>query len=252
MVEVDIEVESTESFPISEEIRIKAQSLREQERKRKEQEEKKIGERKGEGSMFYLSQIEHKLPLPPPRLVLPIREAIHMELEKLFLDKVIANLGLCISVYDIRSIDGGFIFPGDGAPTYTVVFNLIMFRPFVGEIITAKLISSDSNGLQLSLGFFDDIYVPAHHMPYPNHFVEDEQGKRKGVWFWDFNEQEYPIQETDVIKFQVQNVSYPQIPVEQPKESKPFAPMLVTGSLDHDGLGPVSWWCAEEIEVDDE
>ncbi|WVZ16732.1 hypothetical protein V8G54_009714, partial [Vigna mungo] len=332
-------------------------------------------------SMFYLSKIEHKLPLPPPRLVLPIREAIHMELEKLFLDKVIANLGLCISVYDIISIDGGFIFPGDGAPTYTVVFNLIMFRPFVGEIITARLISSDSNGLQskdgggseeveknkdcsenivtievliaetsesmdvdmedssdegcidfanavqeaasevrrflsiklsrliidkrtggkgrkvwkenllqypeklkhhgqvqwllfynicqfiwgVSLGFFDDIYVPAHHMPWPNHFVEDEQGKRvsfseesttnslrKGVWFWDFNEQEYPIQETDVIKFRVQNVSYPQIPVEQPKESKPFAPMLVTGSLDHDGLGPVSWWSAEEIEVDDE
>ena len=34
--------------------------------------------------------------------------------------KVLANLGLCISVYDIRSIDGGFVFPGDGASTYTV------------------------------------------------------------------------------------------------------------------------------------
>ena len=34
--------------------------------------------------------------------------------------KVIANLGLCISVYDITSIDGGFVFPGDGASTYTV------------------------------------------------------------------------------------------------------------------------------------
>jgi len=33
------------------------------------------------------------------------------------------------------------------------------------------------------------------------------------------------------IKFRVQNVSYPQIPVEQPKESKPFAPMLVTVSI---------------------
>jgi len=32
--------------------------------------------------------------------------------------------------------------------------------------------------LAVSLGFFDDIYVPAHHMPYPNHFAEDEQGKR--------------------------------------------------------------------------
>ncbi|WVZ16730.1 hypothetical protein V8G54_009712 [Vigna mungo] len=42
LVDVDIEVESTESFPISEEIRIKAQSLREQERKRIEQEEKRL------------------------------------------------------------------------------------------------------------------------------------------------------------------------------------------------------------------
>ncbi|BAT79333.1 hypothetical protein VIGAN_02220200 [Vigna angularis var. angularis] len=42
LVDVDVEVESTESFPISEEIRIKAQSLREQERKRIEQEEKRL------------------------------------------------------------------------------------------------------------------------------------------------------------------------------------------------------------------
>lgn len=42
----------------------------------------------GLGSMFYLSRIEHKLRLPPSLLSLPIRDAIHMELEKLFLDKV--------------------------------------------------------------------------------------------------------------------------------------------------------------------
>ncbi|XP_061351449.1 uncharacterized protein LOC133296474 [Gastrolobium bilobum] len=201
--------------------------------------------------MFYLSRIEHKLPLPPPLLTLPIREAMHMELEKLFLDKVIANLGLCISVRDIRSIEGGFIFPGDGAPTYTVVFNLIMFRPFVGEIINAKLLSSDADGLRLSLGFFDDIYVPAHHLPNPNHFVAEPTNSKKGIWFWDFEQSSYPIHDTDVIKFRVQSVTYPPIPVEQPKESKPFAPMLVTGSLDHDGLGPDSWWFETE-EVEDE
>ncbi|KAL2954084.1 hypothetical protein AAZX31_19G202000 [Glycine max] len=164
--------------------------------------------------MFYLSKIEHELPLPPSRLVLPIREAIHMELEKLFLDKVIANLGLCISVYDIRSIDGGFIFPGDGAPTYTVVFNLIMFRPFEKEIITARLLSSDADGLRLTIGFYDDIYIPASRLPDPNHFVETEPKKRvssdqestanpsskKGMWYWDYDEQEYPI--TDVLNNQ--------------------------------------------------
>ncbi|XP_027186452.1 uncharacterized protein [Cicer arietinum] len=196
--------------------------------------------------MFYLSRIEHKLRLPPSLLSLPIRDAIHTELEKLFLDKVIANLGLCTCVYDIISIEGGFIFPGDGAPTYTVVFNLIMFRPIMGEIITAKLHSSDADGLRLSLGFFDDIYIPTHHMPNPSHFDPIPGKSNKSVvWFWDYKKEEglsYPIDSSDEIKFQVQSVSYPPIPVEQPKESKPFAPMLVYGSLDQDGLGPVSWW----------
>lgn len=101
--------------------------------------------------MFYLSEIEHTLRLPPHLLNLALNEAIKGELEGLFVDKVsisstfvwviaqfmilfssyllrimilmqvIAQLGLCISVYDIRSIDGGFIFPGDGASTYTVL-----------------------------------------------------------------------------------------------------------------------------------
>ena len=43
--------------------------------------------------------------------------------------KVIADLGLCVSVYDIKSIEGGFIFPSDGAATYTVylILYLLLF-----------------------------------------------------------------------------------------------------------------------------
>nr|GLL16787.1 DNA-directed RNA polymerase III subunit RPC8 isoform X2 [Ipomoea trifida] len=76
--------------------------------------------------MFYLSEIEHTLRLPPHLLNLALNEAIKGELEGLFVDKVIAQLGLCISVYDIRSIDGGFIFPGDGASTYTVLYYYVL------------------------------------------------------------------------------------------------------------------------------
>ena len=37
--------------------------------------------------------------------------------------KIIVNLGLCISVYDImRSIDGGFVFPRDGASVLSLKF----------------------------------------------------------------------------------------------------------------------------------
>ncbi|GAY55789.1 hypothetical protein CUMW_166830 [Citrus unshiu] len=157
--------------------------------------------------MFYLSKIEHTLRLPPHLLRLPLNEAIKLELENVFLDKVIANLGLCISIYDIKEIEGGFVYPGEGASTHTVKFRLVVFRPFVGEIIAAKLKESDAN---VSLGFFEDIYVPSHLLPSPSRSEPDPYG----------------------------SVNYPSIPIEQAEGSKPFAPMVINGSIDYDGLGP--------------
>nr|GEW41544.1 DNA-directed RNA polymerase III subunit RPC8 [Tanacetum cinerariifolium] len=61
--------------------------------------------------MFNLTKFEYTLSLS-------LEEAVKGDLESLFFDKVIANLGLCISLYDIESIYGGFIFANDGAPSY--------------------------------------------------------------------------------------------------------------------------------------
>ncbi|XP_021898113.1 DNA-directed RNA polymerase III subunit RPC8 [Carica papaya] len=200
--------------------------------------------------MFKLSKVEHTFRLPPHLLSLALEEAIKLELESLFLDKVIANLGLCISVYDIQSIKGGFIFPGDGASTYTVVFRLIVFQPFVGEIIAAKLKESDAKGLRLTLGFFDDIYVPVHLLPNPSSFKPDSNNRNYVRWVWNYGGGDFIIDGIDQIKFRVHSVTYPPIPVEQPEQSKPFAPMVVTGSIDYDGLGPVSWW-EDVMEVEE-
>ncbi|KAJ8420439.1 hypothetical protein Cgig2_007196 [Carnegiea gigantea] len=79
-------------------------------------------ERISEG-MFALSLLEHKLWVPASKLGLPLEDAIRGELESIFLDKV--------------------------------VFHVIMFRPYVGEVISAKLKESNTNGLHcmsLSLG----------------------------------------------------------------------------------------------------
>ncbi|GJX03114.1 DNA-directed RNA polymerase III subunit RPC8, partial [Tanacetum coccineum] len=63
-------------------------------------------------NMFNLTKLEHTLSLF-------LEEAVKGELESLFVDKVIANLGLCISVYDTESIYASFIFANEGAPTDT-------------------------------------------------------------------------------------------------------------------------------------
>lgn len=46
----------------------------------------------------------------------------HIRLCIYVLFKVIKDLGLVVTLYDIKSLEGGFVFPGDGAPTYTVRF----------------------------------------------------------------------------------------------------------------------------------
>ncbi|KAB2628440.1 DNA-directed RNA polymerase III subunit RPC8-like [Pyrus ussuriensis x Pyrus communis] len=193
--------------------------------------------------MFYLSRIEHTLRLPPHLLSLRLEDAVKGEIEKIFLDKVIAKLGLCISVHSIQSIKDGFILPNDGHPTFRVEFTLIMFRPFVGEIISAKLKESTANGLRLSLGFFDDIYVPVHLLPSPSCSEPDPEKRNNVIWIWKCPDaDDLAVEWTDEIRFQVQSVTYPPIPIEQPEDAKPFAPMVVTGSIDYDGLGPVRWW----------
>ncbi|KAJ3688988.1 hypothetical protein LUZ61_018152 [Rhynchospora tenuis] len=196
--------------------------------------------------MFYLSQIEQNLKMPP-HLLRPslldgeLEKGIKGELEKLFLDKVITNMGLCISVYDIQSVEGGFIFPGDdGCATYKVRCRLVMFQPFVGEIIVGKIESCDEFGLQVSLGFFSDIRIPERFMVQPCHRGED------GIWVWQFKvdqeEFQYSLDIDEEIRFRVASVKYPPIPVEQSENSKPFSPMEITGYINGDGLGLVSWW----------
>ncbi|KAK9689778.1 hypothetical protein RND81_09G080400 [Saponaria officinalis] len=192
--------------------------------------------------MFFLSQLEHKLRLPPHKLDIPLEEAIIDELQTIFLDKVISKLGLCVSVYDIKSINGGFVLPNDGAPTYTVVFRMIMFRPYVSEIIIGKIIESDSKGLRLSLGFFDDIYIPSYALPHSSHLIPDPEDPKQIKWEWHLSDEEKFIIEGDEVRFRVIAVDYPSIPLEQEEGSKAFAPMVVTGEMNMDGLGPVEWW----------
>ncbi|CAN8295255.1 unnamed protein product [Cochlearia groenlandica] len=205
--------------------------------------------------MFNLCDLEHTLRVPPHLLNLPLEDAIKSVLQNVFLDKVLSDLGLCVSFYDIKSIEGGFVLPGDGAATYKVGFRIVVFRPFVGEVISAKFKESDdANGLRLTLGYFQDIYVPAPLIPTPNRCEPDPYNRNQKRWVWEFGEpkEDYIIDDSCQIRFRVESISYPSVPIERTEDAKPFAPMVVIGNIDDDGLGPVSWWESfDQIEQED-
>jgi len=188
--------------------------------------------------MFVLTELQDTLRIPPQSLSIPLQDAVTQEIASLYFDKVLKDLGLCVTLYDIKNIDGGFVFPGDGAPHFTVDFRLIMFRPFVGEVLLAKLKRCDKTGLYLSLGsFFEDIHIPEHLLRNPSEFNEEEK-----LWVWKYDGQDVFMDMEEDVRFRVVNVKYPQIPIEQEKNAKPFAPMAITGDITADGLGFVSWW----------
>lgn len=57
--------------------------------------------------------------------------------------QVLHDLGLVITLYDVLSIEGGFIYPSDSAAHYTVKFRLVVFRPFINEVLSGRLTRCD-------------------------------------------------------------------------------------------------------------
>ncbi|CAL5223770.1 g6335 [Coccomyxa viridis] len=203
--------------------------------------------------MFFICDVEDKIRVDPGDLGRPLLDAVTSVIEQLYIDKVLHDLGLVITIYDILSIEGGFIYPSDGAAHYTVKFRLVVFRPFINEVLTGRLTRCDKEGLHVSLDFFDDIFIPEHALKDPQHFDEEE-----GLWYWDFegNKMFYDVEEQ--VRFRVKNVKFQKPPSVQELRSKggeddlsgtaakPIAIMQIIGSADQDGCGMVAWWEQQE------
>eukprot|EP00955_Chlamydomonas_euryale_P067610 359882-Chlamydomonas_euryale.AAC.2 len=64
------------------------------------------------------------------------------------------------SAQSITSVTAATNHPSNTSPHRQVRFRLVVFRPFVGEVLVGQLKSCSREGLRVSLGFFDDILVP--------------------------------------------------------------------------------------------
>lgn len=201
--------------------------------------------------MFVLSVVEDDIRVAPAELSRPHVQAIGDAIRKIYLDKVLRNVGLCVSLFDIHSVQGGFIVPSDGGAHFTVVFRLLVFCPTPGEILLGKLIHSDPSGLQVSLGFFSDVLIPSHHLQEPSVFDEEEK-----LWVWKFSDEEGTVNDMimdhgEEVRFRVASVRFPELPLTQEKGAKPFAPMEVVGDINAYGLGPVIWWAEQDAGEED-
>lgn len=196
--------------------------------------------------MFVLTETDDVIKIKPSCFKNSLQESIIESVNKKLANKVVPNVGLCVILYDLLEIGDSFIFPGEGAHHTKVKYRFVVFRPFMNELLLGKIKGCSTDGIQVTLGFFDDIQIPASCLQHPSKFDEEEQ-----VWIWEYENQGQKhnlyMDIGEKIKFRIMSEIFmetsPDIKISDSKsvlENK--IPYLLIGSINEPGLGVLSWW----------
>ena len=157
--------------------------------------------------MFELARMRDTVHIAPAEFGKPLVSAVNDALNEKYPNKVVLGLGLCVTVLDILKIGESQLYPGSGAQHTSVDFRLVVFRPYAGEVLTGTVVSSDPDGVRISLGFFDNIHVPSRLLQAPSEWSEEE-----GVWVWSVpteeDEHQLFLDNNNPIRFRVNEVHF--------------------------------------------
>ncbi|XP_076062861.1 RNA polymerase III subunit H [Oratosquilla oratoria] len=208
--------------------------------------------------MFQLAEIRHMVRIPPWLFGQTLNDAVVEELNRKLANKVVLNVGLCIALFDVTSHGESYIFPGDGASHTRVTFRYVVFRPFLEEVLEGTIKSCNAEGINVSLGFFEDVIIRRDSMMANARYDETEQ-----LWVWDYQTEEethhlfMDIGEKVVFKviaeeFTDTTPSGPDVGESSTSNSSSTSerklPYIIYGAINDQGLGLVSWWASQAEE----
>ena len=89
--------------------------------------------------MFILTKMRSVVRLEPNSFQRDLPEALSEVLTEKLANKVVKDVGLVVALWDLISIGDSYLFPGDGASHTRVEFRLLVFRPFMEEVLVGKV-----------------------------------------------------------------------------------------------------------------
>jgi len=193
--------------------------------------------------MFTLYTIEDSILIHPQNFGQEL-DAVKTQISGKYLNRVIKDVGLCVGIFDVLSMGDAFIHPNEGSARVLVQFRTLVFRPFVGEIIKGKIKNSNEEGIQVSVGFFEDIFITPNLLKQPSYFNEEEQ-----IWYWKYGEHELFLEQDSEIRFRIESIIFherisqrPEKDEQQLSHEEPTVPMIILAAVNEDGLGCIQWW----------
>ena len=210
--------------------------------------------------MFILVTLSDTLHLPPSSFASSFTASLLQSIQAKFCNKVLPQHGLLIAPHTLLDHSTPFLHPTDGGAHIRCTFSMIVFAPFVCELLVGRIKQCDDSGLLVSVGFFDWVHVPAAELQQPA--VWDEQER---LWLWRYEGHDLYLDLEQEVRVKVQHVSYarrdsPAVEAEEAEEREKAAAegvqlerkkdniasyhpaMKVIASIKEDGLGLLAWW----------
>src|SRR3989338_4047763 len=105
--------------------------------------------------MYYRSQLKYFIRVPPHFFSEDVNKAVLRSIRQKYEGFIDPDLGIVVDVVGIVDIKDGVIIPGDGAPYYETVFEELVFRPELQEVVVGKIKDIADFGAFLTLGPID-------------------------------------------------------------------------------------------------
>jgi len=105
--------------------------------------------------MFYKTVVKDYIRVPPKMFEMSVDEAVLKRIKQKFSGYIDKDLGIIIDVSKVNEIKEGVLIPGDGAPYYEAVFELLTFKPELQEVVYGRIKDIADFGAFINIGPID-------------------------------------------------------------------------------------------------
>lgn len=187
--------------------------------------------------MFVISDLEHVVQIEPDEMEMKFEEVIIEKLDYMLANKVLKDVGLCITFYDFINIGSSYIPQGSATVYVPVQFRYLVFTLISGEVIDCNVLSSSQDGIKVTTKFCEDIIVPKEKLPKGSIFDSNTQ-----TWNWHFksedNELVFPIEIGLDVRVLIESLDYI-------SSKAGGCKMRIIAGMNQPGLGSQKWWNEE-------
>ena len=150
--------------------------------------------------MYKIMTIKDTVRVPPDRFAEPLKEVVEGILHKSYEGVTDKDMGVVLIVTEVKEIGVGRVIMGDGASYHDVIFDALVYKPELQEVVVGEVVEVVEFGAFVRLG-------PLDGLVHVSQVVDDFVGydSKKGVLYG--KETKRTLKEGDKVRARVVAVS---------------------------------------------